>query len=122
MTDRDEQDQAEMLDPDEIDPAAFPPDRPTGVDNLLAEDVTAADEYAPDSVRSREWREEPELTGLGTEPEPVPHLTDTGEPAEDDDDVFDRGGVLTEAYGGDAGTEPAEEAAVNVVGDDGPLP
>jgi hypothetical protein len=45
---RDDQAEAEATDSDEIDAADFPPEHSMGVGDLLANDVTAADESAPE--------------------------------------------------------------------------
>jgi hypothetical protein len=129
----DDQDQAEALDPDEVDVVDFPPEHTLGVGELLAHDVTAAGEYAPDNLAIRELREEPELDGLDDTGAAAPHLVDAdgargpggtaglvADRAEEDWDVVDPGGALTESAGG-PGTDtwPAEEAAIHVVDESG---
>jgi hypothetical protein len=117
---RDEQDEAEATDADEIDVADFPPDRPTGVRELLANDVAAADEYAPDDLRRREGRLEPDVAVADDEVPPA--LTDPerapleGAPGEADWDVIDPGAAPSDSAS--AGrrpddTWPAEEAALH---------
>ncbi|HEX7444514.1 MAG TPA: hypothetical protein VF320_11540 [Acidimicrobiales bacterium] len=129
----DDQDQAEALDDDNLDPGDFPPDHSLGIRELAAKDVTAADAYAPDSVEERGWREEPDfdqqplsyserrsVEGL-IEPEledgqdVEEHLV--AEEAEPDDDAG--GAVLSDASDSraDVGGQPAEEAALHLEGD-----
>jgi hypothetical protein len=127
---RDDQDQAEALDDENLDLGDFPPDRSLGLGQLAAEDVTAADAYAPDSLEARERREEPDFDRQplsATERETVagllePDLVDGDDveadlvavEAEPDSDAG--GAVLSDAVDtrGDPGNQPAEEAAVHI--------
>ena len=129
----DDQDQSEALDDDNLDPGDFPPDHSLGLRELAAKDVTAADEYAPDSVEERTWREEPEVDQQPlaySERESVSGLLEPdlargqdveghliGEEAEPDDDAG--GAVLSDASDSrtDPGNQPAEEAAVHREGE-----
>jgi hypothetical protein len=61
----DEQDEAEALDEDEIDGLDIPPDRPLGVADALARDITVPGEEAQDSLAERISREEPDLAPVG---------------------------------------------------------
>jgi hypothetical protein len=119
---QDDQAAAEDTDADEIDAADFPPERSLGVDDLLDDDVTAAGGYAPDNLRTRLRREDPEArpAGDGDDAAPAPRLTGPGEPAEDDWEIIDPGGVLSDSTAAAHGTDtwPAEEAALHIVDDD----
>ena len=126
----DDQDQAEVLDDDEMDPGDFPADQWLGLRELATQDVTAADEYAPDSVEQRELREEPEVDERPlaySERESVVGLIEPdlqggqdveadliGDEAEPDDDSG--GALLSDASDsrGDASNQPAEEAAIHI--------
>jgi hypothetical protein len=127
---RDDQDQAEALDDDNLDPGDFPPDHSLGLGELAANDVIAADAYAPDSVEGRRWREEPDFDReppSGSERESVVGLLEPdlvegadveadliADEAEPDDDAG--GVVLSDASDSrdDPGNRPAEEAAVHI--------
>ncbi len=127
----DDQDQSEMLDDDNLDPGDFPPERALGLGELATQDVTAADEYAPDSVEDRDRREEPEVDERAlayTERESVagllePDLDDgrdveadlIAQEAEPDDDAG--GVVLSEASDSraDPSNRSAEEAAIHLL-------
>ena len=131
--DGDDQDQSEALDDDNLDPGDFPPDHSLGLRELAAKDVIAADEYAPDSVAEREWREEPDFDQQplsATERESVLGLVEPdlvggedveadliAEEAEPDDDAG--GVVLSDASDSraDVDNRAAEEAALHVEGE-----
>jgi hypothetical protein len=133
MSDRsDEQDQAEVLDDDEIDILDYPPDGTLGVDDLLDDDVPVAGDYAPDDLRHRLAREEPDVIPAGDDagrvtvggliepddpfgPDETKELV--GEFGEPDSAVG--GAVLTDSAvaGHGADTLPAEEAALHLVDD-----
>jgi hypothetical protein len=68
---RDEQELAEALDADEIDPGQVPPDRPMGLPDLVRADAKTAGQQAEDSVADRAAREEPEQGGRGPSEPPV---------------------------------------------------
>jgi hypothetical protein len=130
----DDQYAAEILDDDEVDLLDYPPDHSLGVDDLLDDDVPAAGEYAPDDLRHRLAREEPEVTvGGGGDfaavapggvidpddafgPDGTKELI--GELGEPDSDV---GGVIladSARAGRGSDTWPAEEAALHLEQDD----
>lgn len=108
----DEQDRAEALDDDKIDPE-FPPDEPLGADSR---GVTAAEEALPESLAERVGREQAE-EGIDAErPVVRPY-------AEPEEDLLDEEGQLVaDAEIGDADPEadgmpePAEEAALRLRG------
>jgi hypothetical protein len=114
----DEQDEAEGLDDDVVGGGAYPPDEPFGLPELLARDVTAAGEYASDSVEERSVREQ--SSGPGDEEPDVPFgLVDlapdgeidlTAELGEPDDD----GVVLSEAVRPRVDDRSPEEAALHI--------
>jgi hypothetical protein len=128
---QDEQAVAESLDGDKIDPTRYPPDEPLGLPDLEGRDVSVVGDYAPDSVRERTARQEPDFGEAGA---PVAADRPTVRPIEPDDpfgpdetgealaDLSDESGqgdgpVLSEAEdarssGGDE--LPAEEAAVHL--------
>jgi hypothetical protein len=129
----DDQDQAEALDDDDLDPGDFPPDHSIGLRELATQDVLFADEYAPDTVEDRDRREEPEVEDeplAFSERESVvgllePDLEDgsdlegdlVGDEAELDDE---RGGVVLSDEldsRADVSNEPAEEAAIHLEGE-----
>ena len=127
----DDQDQSEALDDDNLDPGDFPPERSVGLGELATQDVTAADEYAPDSFADRDAREEPEVDEeplAYTERESVVGLLapdfDEGqdgeadliaEEAEPDDDAG--GVILSDASDSraDPSNQSAEEAAIHLL-------
>jgi hypothetical protein len=116
---RDDQYEAEVTDPDEIDPVGFPPDEPLGVGDLLAADVTAAGDYAPDNLRQRQARLRPDVAVADEveRGEVPPELTDDADPGEVDWDVIDPGAVQSDSSVSahhPTDTWPAEEAAVHV--------
>jgi hypothetical protein len=131
----DDQDLAEALDSDKIDPLDFPPDRASGVEDLLDDDVTSAGDFAPDDLATRISREEPDVLPAADEGE-VPDIAAVapggitapddpfgpdgageliGEAGEVDSDVD--GLVTSESAAAGHGTDvwPAEEAAMHVV-------
>ena len=127
---RDDQDQAEALDDDNLDPGDFPPDHSLGLRELATQDVTAADEYAPDFPEDRDRREEPEVDERPisyTERESVVGLLEPdleggsdvesdliAEEAEPDDDAGSP--VLSDVSDtrSDSSNLPAEEAAIHL--------
>jgi hypothetical protein len=128
---QDEQVEAEMLDADKIDPTAYPPDEPLGLPDLEGRDVTAAGEYAPDSVAERSGREEPDFGAPGApvdqgerapmivEPDDAFGRDDTaealGDEVESDDEVVDTLYFSeSEDTSGADDDLPAEEAAMHV--------
>jgi hypothetical protein len=131
---RDEQYEAEITDSDEIDLADFPPERLLGVGDLLAADVTAAGEYAPDNLRLRQRRLLPDVARADDDGRP-PALTDphdfgpdleqrlVGDEGDTDWDVIDPGAGLSDAATPGhprADTRPAEEAAIHLEDDQAP--
>jgi hypothetical protein len=120
---RDDQAEAEATDSDEIDATDFPPEHSMGVGDLLANDVTAADEYAPDTLAIRDRRVNPDVA-RADDPAvtaTAPELDEDGDPAEEDWDVVDPGAVLTDSAAASHAredTRPAEEAALHIVYDD----
>ncbi len=127
----DDQDQSELLDDDNLDPGDFPPERPFGLGELATQDVTAADEYAPDSFADRDRREEPEVDERPlayTDRESVAGLLEPdleggrdveadliAQEAEPDDDAG--GAVLSDASDSraDPSNQSAEEAAIHLL-------
>jgi hypothetical protein len=106
-----------MTDADETDPLDDPPETALGVEDLLDDDVPAAGGHAPDDLRARMRREEPDVArpgdpDLGTVP--PGGITDQGEPGEPDWDVIDPGGARTDTAA-DPDRWPAEEAAMHIV-------
>ncbi|MFN8052323.1 MAG: hypothetical protein U0Q22_12835 [Acidimicrobiales bacterium] len=103
MTD-DQQNSAEASDPDELgddilDDASFPPEHPLGADDLTRDD------HVVDSVRDRDWREEPE-----TEVAEGDHLRLYAPNDVEDDDVAELVGSAIEAD-----DLTAEEASMHIV-------
>jgi hypothetical protein len=129
--DQDEQTVAENLDGDKIDPTRYPPDEPLGLPDLEGRDVTVVGDYAPDSVRERTAREEPDFgepgAPVGTdqpviqpiEPDDPFGPDETAEAIADlpeergqlDGPILSEGEDAVSAGGDDL---PAEEAAVHV--------
>jgi hypothetical protein len=128
--DQDEQTVAENLDGDKIDPTQYPPDEPLGLPELEGRDVTVIGDYAPDSLRERTAREEPDFGEPGA---PVGADRPVIQPIEPDDpfgpdetaeaiaDLPDDSGqldgpVLSEGEDAVSVADgvPAEEAAVHV--------
>jgi hypothetical protein len=138
---RDDQYEAEVTDQDEIDVLDFPPERPLGLGDLLAPDVTAAGEYAPDDLRRRQLRLRPDvaraddMTGgpaLSAPGDPYgPDVADeqVADRGTSDWDIVDPGARLADSPGADhrpVDSWPAEEAAIHLIDDrapvDDPLP
>jgi hypothetical protein len=130
---RDDQYEAEVTDSDEVDVLDFPPERSLGVEELLANDVTAAGEYAPDTLRGRKARLHPDvvtsddlrITGVapgGLADPDDPYGFDerdqqVGERSAADWQVVDPGMVLADSSAaGHRGVDewPAEEAALHL--------
>jgi hypothetical protein len=111
---RDEQDMAEALDADRFDPQDFPPEHSPGVADLLAEEVTAAGDYAPDDLITRLQREEPDVSEPdGPDASLRGGIDESGAVGEPDDDVMDRGAAPAEGSAA-ARSLPAEEAALHI--------
>jgi hypothetical protein len=132
---RDEQTGAENLDGDKIDPTGYPPDEPLGLPDLEGRDVSAVGEYAPDSVRERTARQEPDFGEPGApvgadrpvirpiEPDDPFGPDETGEAIADLPETSGQldGPVLSEAEDARSPGDqlPAEEAAVHLTDPDG---
>jgi hypothetical protein len=115
--DSDDQFEAEAIDEDVVDGQSFPPDRPQGVADALARDVTVPGEEVLDSLAERIAREEPELapTPSGDRDLRAGIIEDDddeleGELAEGDDDEF----VLSDSVGATRDDRSAEELALHL--------
>jgi hypothetical protein len=121
---RDDQYEAEVTDAEEIDAVDFPPDTALGVDDLLADDVPTAGDYAPDTLEGRERRLRPETAptdGAGLDSAAPGGLTAADGPGEPDWEVVDPGGPFADSVSAahhPSDTWSAEEAALHVETDE----
>lgn len=112
----DEQDRAEALDSDKLDPE-YPPEDPLGADDR---GVTPAEEAEPESFAERTGRQEPEAIAAEGIDADRPVVRPYVEPEEDL--VDDEGQLVADAHIDDADPEadgmpePAEEAALRLRG------
>jgi len=121
----DDQLEAEAIDEDVVDGQSFPPDRPQGVADALARDVTVPGEEVLDSLADRIAREEPEQPDSWTAPRPDDNTELRAGLIEDDTELEGEFGELddgelrsSESVGAERDDRSAEELALHLEGSD----